>query len=60
MGSQKLYKLDIVGLSILGISQSDIRYLHYVPHKLSDSQQASQVELSIQLRDLLLSIQHQG
>jgi hypothetical protein len=39
---------------------SDIRHLHWVPHEFSDSQKASQVELSIELRDVLLSIRHQG
>jgi hypothetical protein len=32
---------------------------HWAPHKLSDSQKSSRVELSIELRDRLLSIQHQ-
>jgi hypothetical protein len=35
--------LDIVGLSILCISQSDIRHLHWVPHTLSDRQKANRV-----------------
>jgi hypothetical protein len=52
--------LYIVGLSILCISQSGIRHRHSVPHKHSDSQKTSRVELSIQPRDLLLSIRHQG
>jgi hypothetical protein len=42
-----------------------VSHLHWAPHKLSDSQKARQgkstrVELSIELRDLLLSIRHQG
>jgi hypothetical protein len=52
--------LYIVGLSILCISRSDIRSLHRVPHKLSDNEKTRQVELSIQLRDILLFIWHQG
>jgi hypothetical protein len=46
MGSKKPYELYIVGLSIPCISQSDIRPLHWVPHKLSDSQKASRIESS--------------
>jgi hypothetical protein len=52
--------LDIVRLSILCISQADIRHLHWVTHKLSDSQKANQVKFSIQFCDLLLSIRQQG
>jgi hypothetical protein len=36
--------LYLGSLSILCISRSDIGHLHWVPHKLSDSQNASQVE----------------
>jgi hypothetical protein len=36
------------------------RHLHWVPHKLFNSQKARQVELSIQLRDFLLSMQYRG
>jgi hypothetical protein len=38
--------LYIVGLWILCISQSDIRHLHWVSDKLSESQKATQVESS--------------
>jgi hypothetical protein len=37
-----------------------VRCLGWVPDKPSDSEKARQVELSIQLRALLLSIRHQG
>jgi hypothetical protein len=33
--------LYIIDLSILCISQSDSRHLHWIPHKLSDSQQSA-------------------
>jgi hypothetical protein len=35
-----------------------LRHLHLVFHKISDSQKATRLELSIQLRDFLLSIWH--
>jgi hypothetical protein len=54
--------LDIVGLSILYIAQSDIRQLHSVPQRaLRQSEgKSTQVESSTQLRHVLLSIRHQG
>jgi hypothetical protein len=60
MRSKTLHKLHIVGLSILCISQSDIKHLHWVSDKPSDSQKASRVELLIQFREALSSIPHQG
>jgi hypothetical protein len=37
-----------------------VRDVHWVPDKFADSQKASRIELSIQLRDFLLSIRNQG
>jgi hypothetical protein len=37
--SKTLDELSIIGLSILCLPQSGIRHLHWLPHKLSDSQQ---------------------
>jgi hypothetical protein len=37
-----------------------VRSLHWIHHQLSDSQKAIRIKLSIQFRDLLLSIRHQG
>jgi hypothetical protein len=61
MLSKKLYNLYIVGMSILCILHSDIfTGFHRGSPTVRRQVKSSQVELSIQLCDLLLSIRHYG